>query len=120
MLRQCSCLAGPEEGPRGLPGGPACSGPRGACQVAPSYCGCSETLLWKCTSGTGASLQIRHKTWGTHLLCCRKVSAFSHNNSSLNRSAISERVSLLRTGEACLLGEVQPVGVPKLRSAGAE
>jgi len=43
-------------------------------------------LPWQCTLGIGAFLQIGHKIWGTHHLCCRKVSAFSHNNSSINRS----------------------------------
>lgn len=35
-------------------------------------------------------------------------------------SAISKRVSLLRSGKACLPAEVQPLGAPKLRGAGAE
>lgn len=51
------------------------------------YWGCSKTLLWKHLLGIDAFLQARHKVQGALNLCCRKVSAISNNNSSLNRSA---------------------------------
>lgn len=83
-LSQSNCLVGPEKGPLGLSGEPAC--PRLCSQITTSYCGYSETPLWKHILGIDAFLQIRHKIQGALCLCCRKVSAFSHNNSSLNRS----------------------------------
>lgn len=50
------------------------------------YCGCGKTLLWKHMLGIEAFLQARHKVQGALNPFCRKVSAISNNNSSLNRS----------------------------------
>lgn len=44
-------------------------------------------LLWKHMLGIDAFLQARPKVQGALNPCCRKVSAISNNNSSLNRSA---------------------------------